>query len=304
VKTQLDLHRINQVTGKFVPGQFLRALGRERITEVRLGDHIQKEVTVFFSDIRDYTILAEEMTPEENFAFVSSYYRRIGPIIEQNGGFVNQYLGDGIMAIFPGRPADALKAALGIQEKLEEYNQERAGKGRSLIRIGTGMHTGPLIMGVIGDRKRMDAATIADTVNTASRIEGLTKYYGANILLSDHTFKGIDPTHVTDESQLAYIRPLGRVKLKGKKRPITIYEYFAGDRRKVRDGKRKTLIRFNEGMQWYHRSEFTQAAGIFKEVLAANPDDQTVRMLLERAEKYNREGVPANWSGVEIMDFK
>ncbi len=93
VNTQLDLHRINEVTGKFVPNEFLRSLGRERITEVMLGDQTEKEVTVLFSDIRDYTTLAEGMTPQENFKFINAINTRMGPIIQKNNGFVNQYLG-------------------------------------------------------------------------------------------------------------------------------------------------------------------------------------------------------------------
>ncbi|HRI58572.1 MAG TPA: two-component regulator propeller domain-containing protein, partial [Saprospiraceae bacterium] len=101
VKTQLNLHHINEATSKFVPNEFLRSLGRDNITEVLLGDHVEREVTVLFSDIRDYTTLSESMMPEENFNFVKAFNGRMGPVIQQHKGFVNQYLGDGIMAIFP-----------------------------------------------------------------------------------------------------------------------------------------------------------------------------------------------------------
>ena len=106
------MRRIYEVTNKFVPHEFIRSLGRSVITDIQLGDQVEKIVTVLFSDIRDYTTLAERMTPEENFRFVCSFNERIGPIIREHHGFINQYLGDAIMAIFPRNASDALAAAV------------------------------------------------------------------------------------------------------------------------------------------------------------------------------------------------
>lgn len=164
VKTHLHLHQINRVTNRFVPTAFLKALGKSTLTEIRLGDQTEENVTVFFSDIRSYTTLAETMTPKENFRFVNAYAGRMGPIIQQNNGFVNQYLGDGIMAIFQQNPLDGLSAAIEMQAKIRSYNEERKKQGRQPLRVGMGLHTGSLIMGIIGDEDRTDAATISDTV--------------------------------------------------------------------------------------------------------------------------------------------
>jgi len=106
--------RIHEVTKKFVPHEFIRSLGKETLSDVKLGDQVEKLVTVLFTDIRDFTTLSEKMTPEENFHFVSSFNARLGPIIRSNNGFINQYLGDSIMAIFPEDPADALNAAVNM----------------------------------------------------------------------------------------------------------------------------------------------------------------------------------------------
>lgn len=218
LKTHLNLHKINAVTNRFVPTTFIRSLGKETLTEVQLGDQVEKEVTVFFSDIRNYTGLAEQMTPEENFRFVNAYAGRMGPIIRQHRGFVNQYLGDGIMAIFEHTSEDALQAAIAMQEKLEEYNLERQEQGRSPIAVGMGMHTGSLVMGIIGDEFRTDAATISDTVNTASRMEGLTKQFGAKILLSEASYQKL-----SDPSAFQ-IQHLGKVQVKGRQESVGVYE--------------------------------------------------------------------------------
>ncbi|HEY3387795.1 MAG TPA: adenylate/guanylate cyclase domain-containing protein, partial [Saprospiraceae bacterium] len=117
--------RIHEVTKKFVPNEFLRSLGKESITDVMLGDQVEKEVTVLFTDIRDFTSLSENMTPAENFHFVSSFNSRLGPIIRAHHGFINQYLGDSIMALFPENPEDALKAAVEMQQEIQKLNLER-----------------------------------------------------------------------------------------------------------------------------------------------------------------------------------
>ena len=128
IQTHLELQRINKATGKFVPKEFLNSIGKEAITEVQLGDQAYQEVTVFFSDIRSYTTLSEKMTPDENFKFVNSYVKRMGPIIQQNEGFVNQYYGDGIMAIFPKQANHTLRAAIDMQLAIQQYNEERKAK--------------------------------------------------------------------------------------------------------------------------------------------------------------------------------
>ncbi len=169
--------KIHEVTKKFVPHEFIRALGKESLTDVMLGDQVGKTVTVLFTDIRDFTTVSERMSPEENFRFVSAFNARLGPIIRSNRGFINQYLGDSIMALFPEDPEDALKASILMQQAIQDLNRERMEAGLFPIQAGIGLHTGPLIMGITGDEHRLDAATISDTVNTASRIESLTKYY-------------------------------------------------------------------------------------------------------------------------------
>ena len=140
IKTQLDLNKIFDIAGRFVPNEFIKSLGKDRITDVNLGDLAHKDVTVLFADIRGYTTISEKMTPEENFKFINAYNLRMGPVIQQNNGFINQYLGDAIMALFPAKPNDALSSAIEIQKKLATYNYQRIEKGRLPIKIGIGLH--------------------------------------------------------------------------------------------------------------------------------------------------------------------
>src|SRR5690606_9484981 len=116
-----SMRRIYEVTGKFVPFEFIKSLGHDLITDVKLGDQVEKIVTVLFADIRDYTTLSEQMSPEENFHFVCSYNELLGPVIRRHNGFINQFLGDAIMALFPGKPSDALHAAIEMREAMHVF---------------------------------------------------------------------------------------------------------------------------------------------------------------------------------------
>ena len=209
---------MNKAMDKFVPMAFINAIGSEKITDVKLGDQSEKDVTVVFTDIRNFTTISENMTPSANFAFVQEYAGRMGPIIERYNGFISQYLGDGIMAIFQDDPTDALLACIEMQRDIEEYNKLLTERGRNPIKVGMGMHTGPLVMGIIGDEKRWDATLISDTVNTAARLEKATKAINAPILISEQSKRGIK---MTNKFELIH---RGQTRVKGKNEPIEIYE--------------------------------------------------------------------------------
>ena len=219
IRTHLELSHINKSYGRFVPHDFLELLGKESIIDIRLGDQIQGEMTVLFSDIRSYTTLSEQMTPEENFAFINAYLKRIGPVIQEHHGFISHYYGDGLMALFNGSPQDAIQAAVEIQQRVQKYNSERIAKGKIPIEAGIGIHSGDLMVGIIGDEDRNDAGVISDAVNTASRLEGLTSWFGVKIIVSESCLNGDDGSS----------RFLGKVKVKGKEKTVSIYEWFGGD---------------------------------------------------------------------------
>ena len=298
IKNLLNLHTLNQASSRFVPNAFLQTLGKDNITQVSLGDLVEREVTVFFGDIRDYTSLSENMTPEENFRFVRAFNSRMGPVIDHNHGFINQYLGDAIMAIFKQSPRDALQAAIEYQQTLQHYNKQRLERQRRPISSGIGLHTGKLIMGIIGDDKRMDAATISDTVNTAARMESLNKHYATNILFSEDSLAGIGPQEDFN------FRYLGKVQLKGKKRPVGVYECFDGDAPQMLELKIKTLSRFNEALRHFFDQDFQQAYQILVEVIRVNPEDLTAQLFLKECRQYLSNGVPEGWTGLNRMEVK
>ena len=290
--------RIHEVTKKFVPNEFIRLLGKDSLTDVKLGDQAEKIVTVLFTDIRDFTSLSENMTPDENFRFVSSFNERLGPIIQLHQGFINQYLGDSIMAIFPRHPEDALNAAIDMQKAVHQLNIQRQAQGLPIINAGIGMHTGPLIMGITGDENRLDAATISDTVNTAARIESLTKYYRSPLLLSSETLR-----QIKDDSKYQ-LRHLGKVQLKGKFKLLSIVECINGYPDTDIQKKTKTLERFTASMNDYFERRFENAIQGFQSIISTDPGDHTAVFFMENALKYFGKGVPENWTGAEEMQNK
>ncbi len=292
------MRKIFDTTEKFVPYQFLKSLGHKLITDVKLGDQVEKIVTVLFTDIRNYTSLSEQMTPEETFGFICLLNARMGPIICRHNGFVNQYLGDSIMAIFPENAADALAAAIDIQNEVRRFNEMRRQLNKSSIQIGVGMHTGPLIMGITGDHDRMDACTISDTVNTASRVESLTKHYKAAILLSDASLKQIA------NSEEFHLRNLGLVQLKGKLSSINIHECFSCNSRNELQKKLETLTSFNEGIGFYLNRLFDKANDAFNKVTKMDNEDRTARFFYLHTRQIMESDIRENKSGIVEMEEK
>jgi len=218
-KYSRHLVRLNTSLERFIPKEVLSFLEKESIVEIELGDHCQRPMSVLFADIRDFTTLSESMTPEENFKFINSYLRRMGPVVRRHNGFVDKYLGDGIMALFPGAPEQALDAALDLRQALNEYNQHRIKSGYAAIRMGIGVHRGPLMLGTIGENQRMDSTVISDTVNAASRLEGLTKKFHRDILISGETVEALGM-----EAAAGYrLEYLDEETVKGRSRPVKVY---------------------------------------------------------------------------------
>lgn len=279
VKFTSDLFELNQAFSRFVPRQFLQFLDKQSIVDVQLGDHVQKEMSVLFADIRDFTTLSESMTPEQNFKFINAYLSRMEPAIVENQGFVDKYIGDGIMALFSQGADNALKAAISMLHRLTEYNQDRAKANYLPVRVGIGINTGSLMLGTVGGYSRMDTTVISDTVNLASRIEGLTKEYKVSLLISHHTFAQLE-----DANQYAF-RLIDRVKVKGKVSAVSVYEVFDADPPKIRESKLVTKTAFEEALLLYHLHSFPEAAQLFDDCLRLIPEDTVARIYLERCQR-------------------
>ncbi|MEO6861623.1 MAG: PAS domain S-box protein [Microcoleus sp.] len=269
--------KLTDAYGRFVPHQFLHFLGYESILDVKLGDQVQKEMSVLFSDIRDFTALSETMTPEENFQFINAYLSRMEPAITENFGFIDKYIGDAIMALFNGSADDAVKAGIAMLEQLNEYNSSRSLPDRPPLQIGIGINTGSLMLGTVGGQNRMDSTVISDAVNLASRVEDLTKEYGVSMLITHNTF--IQLNDVYD------FRLIDRLAVKGKSRMVTVYEVFAADLPELRQKKLETKTRFEQGLVFYNSERFVEATRLFSACLQINPGDKVAQIYMQRCVK-------------------
>ncbi|HUZ18895.1 MAG TPA: adenylate/guanylate cyclase domain-containing protein [Spirochaetia bacterium] len=278
VKTHLNLAKINSLYSRFVPIELLHFLGHDNIVELKLGDQIQREMTILFVDIRAFTNLSERMTPQENFKFINSYLSRITPIIRENNGFIDKYIGDAILALYPGSPEDALRSAIRMIEYLHEYNGYRKNSGYRAINIGIGIHTGNLIVGIIGDNERMQGTVISDAVNLASRVQDVTKLYGANIIISQDTFVRLE--NPTDYN----FRFLGKVKVKGKDQTVSLFEVFDGELPDRVALKSKTKQEFEDAILLFSQRKFSEASAAFRRIAALSPDDRAASLFMNRAE--------------------
>ncbi len=291
-----ELSLTNQALTRFVPDEFLKHIDRGRILDVQLGDQIQKTMTILFCDIRNFTSLSEQMTPEENFQFINSYLGLMGPIVREHQGFIDKYIGDAIMALFDC--ADhALEAAIAMLRSIAQYILPEKPDWFP-IQSGFGLNTGELMLGTIGEQHRMDTTVISDAVNLAARMEGLTKYYGVSLIVSDMTFSTLS------NSTQYHSRFLDKVQVKGKAHPISIYEVFDSDPSDLFVHKLNAKPVFEKGQQHYFAKEFADASKCFIDVLTELPEDLTTKHYLKRSSKYLLEGVPDDWQGIRTMDTK
>jgi class 3 adenylate cyclase len=268
---------ISRTVKSFIPREFLDNLQKSDVTDLRLGDHARKKMTIFFSDIRSFTELSENLTVEENFAFINSYLSRVVPVIRENGGFVDKYIGDAIMALFGGEGgADrAIKSAIAMNAKMVEYNGHRAKMGYRPISMGVGVHTGDLMLGVVGVSDRMENTVISDAVNLGSRLQAITKAFNVSLAISEQAFKELE-----DPGVYKY-RFIGKVKVKGKAEPLSVFEIFDGIAPELFERKMKANMFFEQGMLCYYQKDFQGAMYYFKRVLDIIPEDGASEFYLE-----------------------
>ena len=271
-----NISKINESYYRFVPKQFLDFLGKESLVDIHLGDQVQKEMTVLFNDIRSFTELSERMTPKENFDYINHYLGYMEPVIRANHGFVDKYIGDSIMALFSERAEDAINAAIEMRINLVEFNQVMGQFGYEPIDFGIGIHTGNLMLGIVGGEARMQSTVISDAVNLASRLEGLTKIYRTSIIISQDTLIKID------NADLYNYRFLDIVKVKGKKEKVYIFEILDGEPDHIKKLKIETKTIFGQALQIFKDNDYQKALDLFTQIFEINSFDTVAELYIQR----------------------
>lgn len=280
-----------EVFQKFVPANFLQSLGKERFEDIQLGDSIEREMTILFSDIRNFTTLSESKTPKETYDFINQYLKYLDPVIHKYNGFIDKFIGDAIMALFYS-PNDAVKAALSMKEALNEFN-----KGLSEpIEFGLAIHTGVCMLGIVGGPGRMEGTVISDAVNLAARLESLTKRYKSSLLISEFSFFKLD------NKENYNTRFLGRVKVAGKSQIVNVLEILEAESELIYEQKLKSKIYLETGLAFYFNKQFNEASEQFNLALVAYPQDAVAKLYYEKSLTYKAKGLPDNWQGIDIVE--
>jgi two-component system sensor histidine kinase ChiS len=229
-------------------------------------------LTVLFADIRSFTSLSEKMTPRENFNFLNSFLSRVSPVIRRNSGFIDKYMGDGIMALFPRSPADALRAGVELLDTVRLFNRHRANSGYRPIFIGVGINCGKLMLGTVGEASRMEGTVISDVVNLTSRLEELTRTFGSNIIVSRDLIAACPDTAGYPR------RYLGSVPVRGKSDLVAVYEIIDV----VDESRVRTHDRFETAVRSFEQQRYSEATAGFRAVLAEDPTDVAARYFINR----------------------
>ncbi|MFN0074606.1 MAG: CHASE2 domain-containing protein [Chloroflexota bacterium] len=267
---------------------------------VRLGGE-KREMTVLFSDLRGFTSYSETIDPEALVHILNQYLTEMTDVVFHHQGTVDKYMGDAIMA-FWGAPRPQIDharrscdTAVDMMRELEILNHRWHTEGKEKLSIGIGINTGLMTVGNMGSQRRLDYTVMGDSVNLASRLEGLNKEYGTNIIISDSTLSQIGESYVT--------RYLDLVIVKGRSTPVAVYELM-GRVGEVPDSRLQMLAAYNQATQLYQTRDWLGAAARFQELLRSAPDDGPAALYLERCEALLADPPPEEWDGVYVMTHK
>ncbi|WP_158771415.1 adenylate/guanylate cyclase domain-containing protein [Paraglaciecola sp. L1A13] len=290
--------RLRHTFQKFVPKQFVDHFAKHGSSVLELGHAVEDDVAILFCDIRGFTGLSEQMSPQELMRFLNSYFLRMNDPIHLNSGFIDKFIGDAIMALFdhPGgdnedKASDALCAALDLRYALNIYNQHRQNSDYPPIDIGVGIHFGPVVLGTVGSDDRMDTTVIGDSVNIAYRLEALAPIYHCDIVVSAQTLQqAAQPKRFTS-------RLLDWIKVKGRSKAIEIHEVIAHLPEDLQQQKLVNSRFIKQGLSHRFKQNWPQAIDCFEQAVALNPDDYLPRLHIKQCKHLATLTLPHDWDG-------
>ena len=286
-KHQQELFQTLETFQQFVPEQYLERIAKEGLDSIKIGVGEKETATILFSDIRSFTTISEQLMPQEVFEFLNEYLERMEPAIMEHQGFIDKFIGDAIFAIFndpkltDNQEAElAVLAAIEMKKALKLYNQDRINAGKGPIQAGIGINTGDVMMGTIGTQHRMQSTVIGDAVNLASRIEGLTKTYQTQILISAYTYK------LLPKQERFLIREVDTVRVKGKRESVTLYEVYNEDPPEIIEKKQKIAKMLFQGLSASYQQDWQRAQEYFEICLKSFSEDIVANIHYQRCQKY------------------
>ena len=258
--------------------------------------------SVLFSDIRGFTTLSERLSPSEVVAVLNRYLSAMVSVVNEHEGYLDKFMGDAVVAVFNG-PVDqpdhaqrAIRCGVAMQRVLREMNAAGAFDGHGPLKMGIGVATGPLVCGNIGSQHKLQFTVIGDTVNLASRIEGMTKQYGAGLLVSQATAEAL-PDGLT-------ARQVDKVTAKGKDQPVIIVEVLDALDAQTAQARKETLTDFQDARAQLDGQHAAAAIALLEGCVSRDGSDLAAHKHLERAKEYDANGFPPQWDGVVRLTAK
>ena len=286
---------VTRQQARFVPREFLESLGKTDLADVALGQYVEKTMSVMFSDLRRFTNLVESLGARAIVEVLNDYFTAMEEPIVARGGFIDSFNGDEIMALFGGTVDQAVRAAVDMQRALARFNERGAGTDRPVLKMGVGVNTGPLLLGIVGGLDRIKCGVVGDSVNLASRIERLTRQYDAAAIVGESTWLAL-----ADRSAFT-ARRLDRVIVKGAEHPVTLYEILDAESEPARELKERSRATWERAFDAYFARDFEDALVLCAECLALSPRDRLPMMLANRCARYQADPPPESWTGVERL---
>jgi len=283
--------QMGDMFGQYIPPELVEQMSQSDEEFSLKGE--SREMTVLFSDVRGFTTISEGMDPQELCELINDILTPVTSVIHESKGTIDKYIGDAIMAFWgapmhnPQHAAYAVKAGLAILQTLTIIQQEFKAKGWPEIDIGIGLNTGKMSVGNMGSQFRIAYTVMGDAVNLGSRLEGLTKQYGVKMIVSESTLQAAP--------EFTY-RELDKVRVKGKHKPITIYEPL-GVTEDIKPEQLQVLDLLNQGLQHYRQQQWNSAQTIFEQLAEQYPHDKLYSIYLERIAYYLESPPEIDWDG-------
>jgi class 3 adenylate cyclase len=285
LETQKALTAANR---RFVPYEFLEGLGRTSIVDVNLSEARERAMNVLFVDLRNFSALSMKLGPSLTVQMINRYLSHVQPGIAAHGGFVGQYYGDGVLALFPNESDGALLGAVAMCRGLDSYNRNRGEFPE--LQFGMGLHCGLLTLGTIGDPDHFQCSVMGDSVNLASRLEGLTSHFGSILVVSNAAV-----SRLTNPETFS-LRSLGNVQVQGRNEVLQVYDCLNCYPDELRERLEKMKGRFEEARTAWTAGDFAAATAGFSECLRICPEDPVSRRFLGRFELMRD---ASSWDGIE-----
>lgn len=299
VREESEKRKIRKTFSQYLSPGVIELIERDPEKYIRTGGEM-KELSILFSDIRGFTTISEKLTPDELVQLLNEYFGQMTEIVFDTNGTLDKYIGDAIMA-FWGSPYPqedhafrSCSCALQMVRGLVKLNQKLQSAGRPSIGIGIGLNTGLVNVGNMGSTRRLSWTVMGDNVNLASRLEGITKEYHVQLIISEATYRHVASQFVC--------RELDKIRVKGKTLPVNIYELM--DVEDNRSLHQSLLNEFDGAMQEYRKQNWSRATELFAEVLSNFPDDGPTQVFLARALEFSENAPEGEWDGVYVMKTK